>query len=337
MKFSRLFILMLVGAVAFSACKKDETTESLPYMNGAIQFPVPAYMEPSESVTFGVDTLTTLYLNEPGSIGYFVKYPLTSTRDTIKTLNGGYKVNEITVVAPEDLGTYSATYGAYADGYNEASVTSSFTVVKKGLNGESSLTNFNLTYDDIQRVFTDPRDGRAYYYNNIEGVDWMRQNLAWDGAGYPESGVHVIGEILGRYYTWDEAQTACPEGWRLPTEEDWVALGKKYGTEAEAGKDFKGPAGSFMEDVYFNGVSMWDYWRDVKIDNAARLSFLPTGFVTVSDGVYVLDGKNSYAMFWSADSEDDMGAYRYIYESQSDLFYGVADKKSFAINVRCVR
>lgn len=336
MKFSRLFILALAAAAAFTACKKDEETELKPYMNGAVQLPVPAYMEPLESVTFGVDTLSTLSLDEPGGIGYYVKYPLISKRDTIKTINGNFKTDEITITAPDSLGTFSAIYGGFAEGYNETSKTANFTVVIKGFNGKkTSITDFEIL--DTDQKFTDPRDGKEYYYSSVDDVDWMRQNLAWDGAGYPESGVPVIGEILGRYYTWTEAQTACPEGWRLPSDADWVALGKKFGTEAEVGKDFKSAAGSLMENIKFNGVAMWDYWRDVKITNAARLSFLPLGYYTISDGTYALDGKNSYAMFWTADSEDEMGAFRYVYEASTDVYYGVADKSCFAVNVRCVR
>ena len=37
----------------------------------------------------------------------------------------------------------------------------------------------------------------------------------------------------GNFYTWEEARTLCPEGWRLPTDEDWknleIALGMSAG------------------------------------------------------------------------------------------------------------
>lgn len=336
MKFSRFFVLSLVAAaVLVSGCKKDKKEESKLYMNGSIVLPLDKYMEPLQSKTFNVDTLSTLYLNEAGGIGYFYKLPLATSRDTIKTADGSFKIKEFTVVAPDSLDTFSAIYGGFADGYWEQSVTSSFAVVRRGLNGKASLTNFDIA--DTDKTFTDSRDGKVYYYSNIEGLDWMRQNLAWDGAGYPEEGAPVIGEILGRYYTWEEAQTACPEGWRLPTDQDWVAVGKKYGTFSEAGKDIKDAAGNLMEDVYFNRDRMWQYWKDVKVDNAARFSALPLGYATVSDGAYKFEGKNSYAMFWTSDTEDDMGAYRYIFEAKDDIFYGLADKTGFAVNVRCVR
>jgi uncharacterized protein (TIGR02145 family) len=39
------------------------------------------------------------------------------------------------------------------------------------------------------------------------------------GAGYPSAGER------GYYYNWTAAQTACPEGWTLPSLSDWATLG----------------------------------------------------------------------------------------------------------------
>jgi uncharacterized protein (TIGR02145 family) len=48
---------------------------------------------------------------------------------------------------------------------------------------------------------------------NINGVVWAETNV---GATTPEG--------FGNYYTWDEAMTACPNGWRLPTADEIWSL-----------------------------------------------------------------------------------------------------------------
>ena len=47
-----------------------------------------------------------------------------------------------------------------------------------------------------------------------------RQVIA-DGLGFD---FEVDFNEHGNLYTWEEALAACPEGWRLPTDEDWQNL-----------------------------------------------------------------------------------------------------------------
>ena len=64
--------------------------------------------------------------------------------------------------------------------------------------------------------------GTLYYENEYDGP------LA-DGYGDPRQVIaHGLGFDFevdfnehGNLYTWEEALAACPEGWRLPTDEDW--------------------------------------------------------------------------------------------------------------------
>lgn len=51
----------------------------------------------------------------------------------------------------------------------------------------------------------------------INGVTWATKNI---GAASPED--------YGNYYTWEEAQKACPKGWRLPTARELESLAKSY-------------------------------------------------------------------------------------------------------------
>ena len=196
---------------------------------------------------------------------------------------------------------------AFGGDYSTSRGSSSFTVVKPGLNGESSVTGFDTGGDG---TMTDSRDGLEYYVTTIGNTQWMRQNLAWDGTGGEEDKTvgrayedcDVASTIFGRYYTWDEAQSACPPGWRLPKDTDWAALAEKYGETHEPGTDYEGLAGDLLEQTLaFNGTKMWEYWKDVDMTNASRLSVMPVGFANVDDAEYDFDFLYTYAAFWTGD------------------------------------
>ena len=221
MKFSNKILLLALAAVAAFSCKKDEETTSKTF-GGSAKLEYPEFVEPGFTKKFGLDSLMTFTRDDGGPIGYFFTAPITSNRDTVCNGQGEVLHREYIYVAPDSLGNFSLTFTAFAEGYVNDPVYANFTVVRHGLNGKSSLTNFDIK--DSDRTFTDPRDGQTYYYTTIGDTDWMRQNLAWAGEGRPYYNCEAMSLIFGRYYTWNEAQTACPEGWRLPSDEDWAAM-----------------------------------------------------------------------------------------------------------------
>ena len=74
-------------------------------------------------------------------------------------------------------------------------------------------------------VMTDPRDGQAYKIEKINGQTWLSENLRFETAesncadDLPENCAEQ-----GRMYSWNAAQNACPEGWHLPSEEEFKAM-----------------------------------------------------------------------------------------------------------------
>ncbi len=337
MKFwkTSLFAL-LAAALTLAGCKKDsETTKS--YLSGSLSLPFPTYVSPGYAKSFKVDTLMTMSREDGGTVGYCFKNSVTGVYDTLVLADGTVRKHYYDFEVPDTLGSLSLTFAAFTDDdlYYGSSVAASFTVVKSGLDGDGSITGFVRTLSDGS--FVDVRDGREYVYTDIDGTDWMRQNLAWEGAGTAYSGCDVMSDIFGRYYTWTQAQTACPEGWTLPSDEDWVALGKKYGSGAASGGDLDALAGSVMQNLYFNGSRMWEFWRDVKITDKSGLSVMPSGYVTVSDGKYSYEALYKYAAFWTADSVGSDGVLRYIYQDKDIVYRGLMPSDNFAASVRCVR
>ena len=118
------------------------------------------------------------------------------------------------------------------------SVTSANATLTVNMNSDLALTaNFTggqFNPDVTYSSFTDERDGKSYRTVEIGGKVWMAQNLNYEN--------HVLGNSIcynnnasncaayGRLYNWDAATTACPDGWHLPTRQEWTDLVQTVGT-----------------------------------------------------------------------------------------------------------
>jgi len=89
-------------------------------------------------------------------------------------------------------------------------------------------------------MMTDARDGQQYKIFDANGRWWMGQNLNF---GTKDSWCYDLDdtscEDFGRLYTWNAAMTACPEGWHLPDDTEWLDLIIYHGGIHYAGKSLK--------------------------------------------------------------------------------------------------
>lgn len=84
-------------------------------------------------------------------------------------------------------------------------------------------------------------DGNDYPYVRIGGLDWMAHNLnsgePWYWQTYlTDNDIEYDFEVddedaeaelcaqRGNFYTYQQALDQCPDGWRLPTDDDWKQL-----------------------------------------------------------------------------------------------------------------
>ena len=337
----RKLVLLAAAILAVASCKDDEQ-EALPPLEGLVAFYTPDFIEPGQTIT-----MTPKGVEHPDDkgFGYFWVVSPGDIRDTTKyenglTHNGKPSDGSYTFRFPDDLTTYTFTCYAFAKGYSGVSGSRSVTVVKGGINGSLTGTELIPTDDHITV------DGDDYYYVRIGNLDWFRNNLAINKGGAAYANVDIMSDVLGRFYSYEDALTACPDGWRLPTEDDWLALGEELGSEGKKYGRIPDVASKLMVDVSFNGMKMWEYWPSAgKITNDSRLAIIPSGYTNLEekaeDGSYphaVFTGEYKYSAHWTADiAEDGLAYYRYIYCKLPDMFIGKADTKTFGAAVRCVR
>lgn len=337
--------LVAAGAVVLAlasvlSCKKSEDSTTLPSLSGTLRFSnLPSFVAPGDEVELKIGGVTH---PDGGTIGYVIS--VTEGYNTVKdTLEEGetsfkYKVCDREYFDADTLRAFTVAGTAYADGYYSSTTgTQTLEIVKGGMTGGS----INGILQDINdETFTE--DGITYYARKIGDATWLRRNVVSRDKGRPYIDEAPMLDVFGSYLNWEDAKNACPEGYRLPTDADWVALCKALGAEdAEEHKVIAGVAGKLMVNATFNyeETVLWTYWKEVKITDESGLSVLPVGYANLSSGQKgAFSGLQEYAAFWTADEADaDKAWCRYIYEKSPDLQIGAMDKASYGCSVRCVK
>lgn len=334
MNFRTYAIICCTAAVLISGCKKKETEKSS--LSGAVNFEnLPTYVKKGDSFHISASGAYRPSDNSP-LVGYRWYNPIEAKYDTLRLENQDIPVEFDFVVSKDTLGSFTLSVSAFADDYYSISKSSSFTVVNPGL-GEGGSLGGHPFGSTLTGNFSDPRDGKTYYTTDVGGLVWTAMNLSYsaDGSlGIPYKDSEAMSDIFGRYYTYDEALVACPEGWHLPSDADFVAL-------AGSGKPKEkilSAAGALKGDVSFNGDKLWPYYSSsVIIDNGSGFTALPLGYLLVQRGKSEFIDYGVKAVFWTSDALDsERSIVRYMSYDSNDLFAEGLDR-SLRASVRCVK
>lgn len=342
--------MLIIAAVALAAvsCKDNDDEVDIIYVDGTLRFELPEFIRPGQEVTIKPTGLTH---PDGGEIGYCWKVsPTMKQNDTTRFLNGldsqGKPADgSFTHKFSDTLQTYTVYCIAFSEEYSSSSLSLKTTVVSPG--PEKSITGSGITpnVDPYIKI-----DDKEWYTASVGDLLWMRQDLAYTDSGVPFRNNEAMDGVFGLYYSYEEAMNACPEGWRLPSDADWVSLCEALNGTDEAGKHLHQTipdvAGKLLANAYFNGIRMWEYWPSLgEITNESGLGMIPSGYANLNG--QDAEGKNSpatfngvyeYAAYWTSDmAEDGMAYYRYIYCQYPDLMIGKADTRTFGAAVRCVR
>ena len=312
-----LYTTLLLAVFSALSCKKDEEkTEIKPSIYG-VAFDLATFGRPGD--TFVMEPYGAFVTEGEGIVKYQYKWKVNSDEysDPMETFT----------LQVQEVGNYTITCQAFdpEDNYYACSFSRTVIIIDPALG--KTLTGTGIEETDAHVSDTRGKAGESeYYYTHIGNLDWFHNNLAWTGAGLAYENADVTSFPLGRYYTWDEAMTACPEGWRLPTNEEWDSLGAE--------------AAPLMCDGYLNSKRMWDYWPNVERTNTTGLAIIPSGYALPAITTPTYKRLYDYAAFWTAtvSAEDSsMAAYRYIHVKENEVRATYAEKGSLALSVRCVR
>jgi uncharacterized protein (TIGR02145 family) len=155
-----------------------------------------------------------------------------------------------------------------------------------------------------------------------DGNEWTTTNLSVEASpSYCYENAESNCRRYGRLYPWESAQRVCSslgDRWRLPTDDEWRQMAKRYG-----------------------GISN-DSADEGKAAFAALVSAGTSGFNAVLGGNRSPDGQyarlEAHGLYWTASGNDARSAALYNFGAGGKALHrGTQGDKQMAISVRCIR
>jgi uncharacterized protein (TIGR02145 family) len=169
---------------------------------------------------------------------------------------------------------------------------------------------------------------RVTHYRNGDTIPNETDDATWagltTGAYCWYNNDQSANAKYGTLYNWyavHDSRNICPEGWHVPSDDEWTALTTYLGGESVAGGKMK---------------SVSALWNSPNTDatNNSGFSGFPGGFRYYSGGFSYVGG---YGGWWSAtEYGGDYAWFRYLGYDGSDVYRSYSGKAS-GYSVRCVR
>lgn len=181
----------------------------------------------------------------------------------------------------------------------------------------------------------DKRDDKVYRTIVISNHVWTAQNMNFetDSDSTSKSWCHGNDpkncERYGRFYSWSAAQKVCPEGWHLPTSEEWKELLGDHACDSELMDD-----GTWAYDCSGYKLKSTDTWdENTERQNALGFSVIAAGMSFENAPIAL----GETAFFWSVTDTLSFYAFAALFmNNESSVLYGAIDKKN-GLSVRCIK
>ena len=198
-----------------------------------------------------------------------------------------------------------------------------------------AIVNINTVFAQVTGSFTDDRDGKSYKTVQIGGQTWMAENLNYKSpASMAYYGTTKFASITwwndsieytkkyGRLYTYKVALEICPNGWHLPSQEEWNTVDAIAGGRPSGAKKLKSAEGWKKEG---NGT------------NSIGFNVLPAGNYNKRNNEFF--GLTVFADFWTstiAPSDYKGEAYYRSFGYKKDRIFSNFSNLENGLSVRCV-
>lgn len=199
----------------------------------------------------------------------------------------------------------------------------------------NTIGNQNLNRDfRIENTFIDSRDREEYKIVTIGAQIWMAENLRYNCEGSmvnPES----PNKSYGRLYDITSAQTACPQGWHMPSDREWDEL------EMAHGMPFTFIDQGGWRGEHANSLKSILHWEeDGNGTNLLGFNVLPAGyyFGEQQGELQGIDGLGFSAAFWSA-TKGGVGYARFMFSSRLfvNKWADTNNDSGAALSCRCLK
>lgn len=209
----------------------------------------------------------------------------------------------------------------------------------------------------VYGYLTDDRDGQIYRTVGIGSQTWMAQNLNFKGSG-ADSGWACgtsadSARKYGRVYRWASAmgldsscnrafcgdgiamhqQGRCPEGWHVPSDEEWQSL------EVAAGMDSATAASGGGRGIVA-GVKLKSTWGWTGTNNSRNGTDV-FGFRLLPAGIFSsgsLHDVRALTSLWSASEvESSYAWYRTFGYTDESVYRNNSESKGYGFSLRCIQ
>jgi len=171
---------------------------------------------------------------------------------------------------------------------------------------------------------------KVTHYRNGDLIRYVRDNDRWhlrtDGACCAYKHDMKLSEspygLLYNWYVVNDSRGLAPEGWHIPSDEEWQTLVDYLGGNSIGG-------GKMKE----SGTNHW-LSSNAEATNESSFSALSGGY-RVSNGNFF--GMDYYADFWSSTEYSSGSAwYRHLFYNYSGVYRGYGNKR-YGFSIRCVK
>ena len=218
----------------------------------------------------------------------------------------------------------------------------------------SSCKSFKKDSSEVVTTLLSPtpslvedKDGNVYHTVIIGTQEWMLENLrttryqngeaipmVTDGPQWNKLTTGAFcnyehdasyGLTYGHLYNWYaivDTRDICPDGWHVPSDEDWDILSSFLGGDlVAAGKMKETKAGSWNAP-------------NVEATNVSGFTALPGGYRSVRGEFHSL---GSYTFLWSSTPYAPETAWCRYFQNGSDRMDRIDNYKAFGFSIRCIK
>lgn len=203
-------------------------------------------------------------------------------------------------------------------------------------------------------TFIDSRDNREYKWIKIGNQTWMAENLAYlpeigknntDNFSLPN--YYVFGYFgnntaeakstenylqYGVLYNFFAAQTACPPGWHLPSDDEWKQLELALGMSILHTNEIYPFNRGTDQGIQLKSVIGWE--NEGNGTNSSGFSALPGGY-RFSNGNFWFQGR--FGVWWTSSYDSKETAWVRSLRSSNKTICRDSNLKQDGFSIRCVK
>jgi len=175
-------------------------------------------------------------------------------------------------------------------------------------------------------------DGSSIPLVGSDKNDWVNANSAY--CAYDNSN-----GATGLLYNWNAVsaqQQLAPDGWRIPSDEDWKHLEESLGMN-NVTTDIMGWRGEDVGDkLKIEGITGWQYYDNVWATNESGFSAEGSS-CRLFNGDFGSPGLKYNGFWWTSTSHNaDQAFYRHLDYKESGVFryHGL---KKYGFSIRCIK